>query len=44
MRLAVSNVAKEDAEFNNDLIGLRESRRHPNASVVSSDLFEVSGS
>ena len=41
---AVSNVAKVDVEFSSDLIGSRESWRHPNTSFVSSDLCEVSGS
>ena len=43
-RRAVSNVAKVDVEFSSDLIGSRESWRHPNMSLVSSDLCEVSGS
>ena len=40
---AVSNVAKVDVEFSSDLIGSRESWRHPNMSLVSSDLCKVSG-
>ena len=41
---AVSKVAKVGVESSNDLIGSRESWRHPNMSPVTSDLREFSGS